>query len=282
MTTHAPAAAIFGTTFAVAATGGLSGKAVTFNSGSLAVCINAGGLFTMASGTGACDVRYDQAGDANYSAAIQVVEHTAAQKAAQTITFGALGTKTFGDPPFTVSATGGGSGNPVTFSSTTPGVCTTTGTNGSTVTLVAASACSVTASQAGNGNYNPAGDVVQSLTMSYNICALYDQTKSVQKNATVPVKLYLCTATGANMSSSSITVKATGLVRVSSGAAATLEDAGNANPENKFRFDPTLGSSGGYIFNLSTKSLGAGTGIYALRLTAGSDPATHTVLFGVK
>jgi large repetitive protein len=37
-------------------------------------------------------------------------------KATQTITFGTLADKTFGDPPFTVSATGGASGNPVTFS----------------------------------------------------------------------------------------------------------------------------------------------------------------------
>ena len=58
-----------------------------------------------------------------------------ATKAPQSITFAALGNKTFGDPPFTVSAIGGGSGNPVTFSVGATGNCTSSGTNGSTITL---------------------------------------------------------------------------------------------------------------------------------------------------
>jgi uncharacterized protein YjiK len=86
--------------------------------------------------------------------------------ASQTITFGALSNKTYGDSPFVVSATGGASGNPVTFNSTTTGVCTTSGTNGSTVTIIAAGLCSITASQAGNSTYSAAADVVQSFTVS--------------------------------------------------------------------------------------------------------------------
>jgi len=35
---------------------------------------------------------------------------------------------------------------------------------------------------------------------------------------------------------------------------AVVTDSGNANPDNNFRYDGTLGPSGGYIFNLSTKS----------------------------
>lgn len=49
---------------------------------------------------------------------------------AQTITFTALPNKTYGDPPFAVSATGGASGNAVTFDTQTPLVCSTTGTGG--------------------------------------------------------------------------------------------------------------------------------------------------------
>src|SRR5207237_663751 len=74
--------------------------------------------------------------------------------------------KTYGDPAFTVSATGGGSGNPVTFASTTTSVCTTSGINGSTVTIIAAGSCSITASQAGNDSYNPAPDVIRSFTVN--------------------------------------------------------------------------------------------------------------------
>jgi len=85
-------------------------------------------------------------------------------KASQTITFGALANKTYGDAPFTVSSTGGASGNPVTFSAS--GNCTASGTNGSTITITGAGGCTVTASQAGNGNYNAAPDVVRSFSIA--------------------------------------------------------------------------------------------------------------------
>ena len=65
VTQHAPANAVFDTQFTVAATGGGSGNAVTFSSSGS--CSNAGDAFTMTSGTGTCTVKYDQAGDANYS-----------------------------------------------------------------------------------------------------------------------------------------------------------------------------------------------------------------------
>ena len=89
---------------------------------------------------------------------------TALFKANQTINFAALGAKTFGDAPFTVSATGGASGNPVTFTAT--GNCTSGGTNGATITITGAGSCTVTADQAGTGNYNAASSVPQSFTIS--------------------------------------------------------------------------------------------------------------------
>ena len=82
-------------------------------------------------------------------------------KANQAITFGALAGKTYGDAPFTVSATAS-SGLAVSFSSTTTGVCTVAG---STVTIVAAGTCTIVANQAGNANYNAAPQVTQSFTV---------------------------------------------------------------------------------------------------------------------
>jgi hypothetical protein len=70
--------------------------------------------------------------------------------AGQTINVGALANKTYGDPPFTVSATGGASGNPVTFTASPLGVCTSSGTNGNTIAITGAGTCTVTAHQAGN------------------------------------------------------------------------------------------------------------------------------------
>jgi dienelactone hydrolase len=86
-------------------------------------------------------------------------------KTDQTITFGTLPNKVLGDPPFAVSATAS-SGLPVTFASSTPGVCTSGGTNGATITLAAAGTCSITASQAGNSTFNPAPAVSRSFTVS--------------------------------------------------------------------------------------------------------------------
>jgi hypothetical protein len=79
------------------------------------------------------------------------------------ISFGALPNRLFGSPPFSVSATAS-SGLPVTFSAS--GVCALAG---HTVTLLGAGSCSIKASQAGNGNYNPAPDVVQTLVTKRKI-----------------------------------------------------------------------------------------------------------------
>src|SRR5205814_435392 len=57
---------------------------------------------------------------------------------------------------FPLSATGGGSGNAVTFSTTTPAICSTGGTNGTTVTILSAGTCVLKADQAGNTNYSAA------------------------------------------------------------------------------------------------------------------------------
>jgi hypothetical protein len=60
-----------------------------------------------------------------------------------------------------------------------------------------------------------------------------------------------------------------------------VEDSGNANPEDDFRYDATLGGSGGYIFNKSTKGLSAGT--WTLRLSIDSDSQSgYQLLFDVR
>ncbi|HEX4718186.1 MAG TPA: Ig-like domain repeat protein, partial [Thermoleophilaceae bacterium] len=87
-------------------------------------------------------------------------------KATQTITFAALTNKTYGAPAFTVSGTGGPSGNPVTFSVGASDNCTTGGTNGATITITGAGSCTVTASQAGDGNYLAAASVPRTFSIA--------------------------------------------------------------------------------------------------------------------
>ncbi len=117
-------------------------------------------------------------------------------------------------------------------------------------------------------------------TVQYAICVLYDQTKAVKRGAVIPIKLQLCDAGGADVSASTVIVHATGVVPLSAQPTGDLVDAGNANPDNDFRFDLTLGPTGGYIYNLATTPLA--TGIWQVNFTAGNDPIPHGVQFQVR
>ena len=123
---------------------------------------------------------------------------------------------------------------------------------------------------------------VSSVTYSvdYAICALYDQTRSHLSGSTVPIKLAICDAGGNDVSNAGTVVTATGLTEVSTSAPGALAASGNANPDNNFRFDATLGTAGGYVYNLSTSGLGTGT--YAVGFTVAGDPIAHTVLLEVR
>jgi predicted extracellular nuclease len=85
---------------------------------------------------------------------------------AQIITFPTLASKVLGDAPFNAVAVAS-SGLTVIFSSTTTGVCTTGGTNGANITIVAAGTCTIAADQAGDSNFAPATQVLR----SFNIAA---------------------------------------------------------------------------------------------------------------
>ena len=79
----------------------------------------------------------------------------------QVINFGTLAGKTFGDADFSVSATGGASGQSVTFSIAS-GPATI---SGNTVTITGAGSVTVRASQAGAGDYAAAAPVDQTFTV---------------------------------------------------------------------------------------------------------------------
>src|SRR5262249_56900454 len=106
-------------------------------------------------GAGSCTITASQAGNANYLAAADVPQTFSIAKASQTITFGALAAKTYGDPSFSVGATAS-SGLPVSFAAS--GNCRITTT---TVTITGAGSCTITASQAGDANYLPAANGAQ-------------------------------------------------------------------------------------------------------------------------
>jgi hypothetical protein len=111
---------------------------------------------------GACTIQASQAGNADYTAAATITHSFTVHREAQTITFATIPTKTYGEAPFTVSATAS-SGLTVSFASTTPLVCTVSDT---TVTLVAAGTCTIEASQAGNADYTAATTVSRSFKVN--------------------------------------------------------------------------------------------------------------------
>jgi hypothetical protein len=88
----------------------------------------------------------------------------------QTITFNPPTSALFGST-LTLYATGGGSGNPVTFSldgTSTEGACSMSGANGSVVTFTGAGNCVIDANQAGNSDYLAAPTVTSTISVTYS------------------------------------------------------------------------------------------------------------------
>jgi len=117
-------------------------------------------------------------------------------------------------------------------------------------------------------------------TVVYTVCPLYDSSKASKSGSTIPIKLAICGANSEDVSSSAVSLHAIGVTQLSTSASTDVIDAGNANPDADFRFDATLGSAGGYIFNLQTTGLTVGT--YSLVFRAGSDPTLHNAYFQVR
>ena len=134
-----------------------SGLPVAFAAGGN--CTVVGALVTPGNG-GGCVITASQGGNADYEPAPDVARAFTIAAAGQTITFTVLPNRTFGDPPFAVTATAS-SGLAVSFSAA--GRCAA---EGNTITVTGAGGCSITASQAGDANYLPALDVTQSFSIA--------------------------------------------------------------------------------------------------------------------
>lgn len=127
-----------------------SGLAVTFTSNTPSICtIDGGNLVAVAAGE--CSVTASQDGNSEFEAAssqqlFKVLKHP------QAISFASPGFQPLDAGVVTLAATADSS-LAVSFSSTTPDVCTV---NGTQLTLVSKGQCSVTASQPGNDSYDAA------------------------------------------------------------------------------------------------------------------------------
>ncbi|MEQ9007340.1 MAG: MBG domain-containing protein, partial [Ekhidna sp.] len=155
--------------FELEATGGGSGNPVTFTSSNLDVATVTGSLVSII-GEGSTTITASQAGNDDYDAAADVEQVLTVTKPLQVIVFGEIPDRKLTDPDFELSATGGDSGNPVTFSSSD---ITIAEIDGNTVSILGAGTVTITASQAGNENYEPAEDVERTFTV-------YDPSQSIE------------------------------------------------------------------------------------------------------
>ena len=123
------------------------------------------------------------------------------------------------------------------------------------------------------------GYVNGSLTVTYGVCAQYDQSASHKKGSTIPIKVTLCDASGVNVSSAAVILHATNITRVDASASPfAAEDSGNANPDSDFRY-----AGGFYIFNLSTKSGGFAQGTWQINfLVNGVSDPSYALKFDIK
>ncbi len=161
ITFPALADASFGGAAPVPAATATSGLAVSYSSTTPATCSVAGSVISLLA-VGDCTIEANQAGNGTYSAAAPVQRTFAINKGSQVITFGSLADKILADSPVTVGATAS-SGLAVSFSSSTPAVCTVAGTS---VTLLSTGLCTIDANQSGNTNWNAAPQVSQSFNVN--------------------------------------------------------------------------------------------------------------------
>ncbi|HET8528919.1 MAG TPA: hypothetical protein VFL60_08410 [Gaiellaceae bacterium] len=200
-----------------------SGLAVSFTSNSPGVCAVSGSSVTLLA-TGTCSITASQPGDAAYAAALPVTRTFEVQAAApaaplaQTIAFPQPGDTRVDQGPVSLGATAS-SGLAVGYASATTSVCTV---SGSSVTLVAAGTCTVTASQPGDGIYAAAADVQRSFAVTPAPQAISFPQPADTRVDQGPVALAATASSGLAVSFASSTTA----VCTVSGTSATLVAAG--------------------------------------------------------
>ena len=137
-----------------------SGLPVSYASTTPTICTVSGATASLIA-AGACTIQATQAGNSTYSAAAPVSQSFTVNGEAQTIAFGPITSQTVGTP-LTLSASAT-SGLAVSFASTTPAACSASDT---TASFIASGACTIQATQGGNGTYSAASPVSQSFTVN--------------------------------------------------------------------------------------------------------------------
>jgi hypothetical protein len=209
-----PGTQTVGTPLALSASAS-SGLAVSYTSTTTSVCTVSGTTATMLI-AGSCTIQAAQAGNSSYLPATSVSQTFTVNLEAQTITFANPGTQTVATP-LTLSATAS-SNLAVTFASTTPLVCTVSGT---AATMVTSGTCTIQATQPGNASYAAATMVSQSFTVNGEAQTITFATPGAQ-NVGTPLALSATATSNLAVTFASTTTS----VCTVSGTAATMVSTG--------------------------------------------------------
>ena len=266
--------------FTVSATSSI-GWPVTFSSPTPSVCTVSGTTVTIFGG-GICTIAADQSGNNGYyAAAPEVLQSFTVAPIAQTLTFTALANRTVG-ASFSVSASAS-SGLAAAFSTTTPLICTVSGT---TVTSIGAGTCTIAANQVGNNSYNAAPQVTQSFTVSLgpqtvSFPALPGQSYSAAPfsiaataSSGLPVSFSSSTGTVCTVSGSTVTIVAPGTCTIAA------NQVGNSNysaaPQVAQSFE--VASASGLTLSASASTAAAGQSLTVTANVIGANP-TGSITF---
>jgi hypothetical protein len=234
----APANQLAGVTVTLSATAS-SGLPVTFTSNSTVVCTVLGNTVVSVT-AGICSITASQAGNASYAAAVSVTNTFSFGLLQQTITFGPQGNQYVGTTM--TPAASASSGLPVTFSTTTPSICTASGTS---LTMLAAGTCIAVANQAGNLIYSPAPGVTRWINVVLNpqtitFTAIPGQTVgtsvglSATSSAGLPVLFTSNSPSICSVSGSTVTELAAGTCSISASQAGNATYAAAVSITNYF------------------------------------------------
>jgi hypothetical protein len=252
-TSSPPSPAVFDGTYTPTATGGGSGNPVTFSidPSATAVCsTDASGTTVKFTAVGTCTIDANQAGNTDYSPATQVQQTINVQPAPQTISFTSSppSPAVFGGT-YMPTATGGGSGNPVTFSidPSATAVCSID-SSGTTVTFTGVGTCTIDANQVGNTDYSAATQKQQAFTIVPATLTVTADPQSKQFGAAIPP--LTATITGFKLGQTLATSGVTGSPSCSTPAVA-------ASPEGSYQISCTQGtlSAKNYTFTFKPGTL---------------------------
>ncbi len=263
------------------ATGGASGNAVTFSVVSGPGTIS-GSTLTV-TGAGSIVVAANQAGNTNYTAAPQVTATIVVNQATQAITFAPSTPVTYGVSPITLTATGGASGNAVTFSVVSgPGTI-----SGSTLTVTGAGSIVVAANQAGNTNYTAAPQVTATIVVNQATQAITFAPSTPVTYGVSPITL---TATG-GASGNAVTFSVVSGPGTISGSTLTVTGAGSivvaANQAGNTNYTAAPQVTATIVVNQATQAITFAPsspvtyGVSPITLTATGGASGNAVTFSV-